>query len=1157
MNSNAQTCRPVSCFRRLAKRLALGLWIVLAWCPGLFAADDYYINNAIVSYPGTWDQPPDIHATNFVNNSIFTINYTILSDFNQLYETWDTRNYTNNDTLVCNTGFRFDTQSTLTGLRSTAGNFYNPGAISCGSANNIGDIFGGLLFFLYSTMPQCIVSATNIVNPGLVDVGVDGLIRFAGKNVDLTRASLNIEGAPAGTGYVNGSGVYAVNTNYWDPSFDLATPFAESAYFPVTPNYLYLTNAVSYYSTSSSANYNTVWGVVIQDTSPANVSYNVYFHANNGLGIGNGEITVEWVGTYLDAATGDPLANYLYMNVTPVDVTGIVTNHPVTYTGVPFFNEITESLTQIPLGVLPSAQSIYPFPVGAVTNAYNYLNAKLVATTVDTNGVANHSVTNLPGRLEISASSTLDLAASDIIGLNYMSLQSSNQFNGSSGANIQAAYSDLNLGVTNGFLSVSNVMQSAIPVWNGTIQAWTTRWLDTTSTPGVTNDYRIVVIGSQVSPTTMAQVQDLILHATNSLTISDTMNVMRTFYSDARSLTLTTNPAANGATSLDGELNLQSPAIFWQSSVPNLRFLTNNGAIRMQNLAYFGAPLLTNVTGPVAAAGVLSKTAAGTNAVKNDKVTIGSKIYTFVPTLTNTVANQVKWAADLSTSLNNLISAINAGSGAGTAFSSATTSNASVTAGPLVGNGFAVTARTAGTSGNSVTTKFTPATTSSNLTWGGHSTLYGGALSGTNVVPFIGNTAFINRGIFMDQGSIIYAGNFLSTGIFSNGVGSFTLKSLTTTLTNGSLYAAGDVAITADTILTSNLVLEADRSLTLTATNLLTDTGPNPTNLCFWAVGTNSVGYGISVPVKPAVGSLLGTTITLVAPTNRQVLNVWPGSNRGLDPAGYDNNMAVGRMVMDAKGISSRHGTLVFNGAGSNNALYVDELVLEDFSTQGNATNSYNFPWLQINTNMMIYFAQAILTNGISVARLIDQASLAGANGGGRLRWIYSYAGYYSSTNLTYTNADGTVSTNTVNAALAQDTQIDSDGDGIPNASDPTPFLLPSETKFTATVTNLPPKSVKVQWAAIPNATNYIYFKTNLLSPNWLAFTNFKNWYYGSTVAKTNSAHVNYFRSPQAYVLNPSLPDNSQQTNVWVYDAITNGPRYFRVVVWPVLNLGE
>src|ERR1035437_5074410 len=188
------------------------------------------------------------------------------------------------------------------------------------------------------------------------------------------------------------------------------------------------------------------------------------------------------------------------------------------------------------------------------------------------------------------------MSFAQITGPNYMSVQSTNQFDGSAGALIQTPYSDINIGVTNGFLTVSNLMEASIPNWGGNVQAWSTRWLalatntlDGTNFFTVTNDFRVEIVASQLTPTTLAQVQDLILHGTNSIVISDALNIMRTFTADAQNLTLTTNGAGVGATSLDGELNIGSSSIFWQSSLPNLRNLTNNGAIRTLNQANFGS----------------------------------------------------------------------------------------------------------------------------------------------------------------------------------------------------------------------------------------------------------------------------------------------------------------------------------------------------------------------------------------------------------------------------------------------------------------------------------------------------------------------------------------------------------------------------------------
>jgi hypothetical protein len=211
------------------------------------------------------------------------------------------------------------------------------------------------------------------------------------------------------------------------------------------------------------------------------------------------------------------------------------------------------------------------------------------------------------------------------------------------------------------------------------------------------------------------------------------------------------------------------------------------------------------------------------------------------------------------------------------------------------------------------------------------------------------------------------------------------------------------------------------------------------------------------------------------------------------------------------------------------NAIYVDYI---EFDGSASNETSYDFPELSINTNMVVYFAQAY-ARGISVAEKIDVASRFYGRNNGRLLWVPTYAGYFSSTNI----VSGGV-TNTVNAALAQSSDIDSNGNGIPNASDPSPFFLASEVNFTETLTNVPPLSIRLSWDTIPNATNYVYYETNLVSTNWI-------------LLQTNSSMpANPFISPQ--------PEGSSVTNISVLDPINQvQPRYYRVTVQPDLTYGE
>ena len=139
------------------------------------------------------------------------------------------------------------------------------------------------------------------------------------------------------------------------------------------------------------------------------------------------------------------------------------------------------------------------------------------------------------------------------------------------------------------------------------------------------------------------------------------------------------------------------------------------------------------------------------------------------------------------------------------------------------------------------------------------------------------------------------------------------------------------------------------------------------------------------------------------------------------------------------------------------------------------------------NDNVVIYYARALI-NGNDVSEKLDYRNNK------RLRWVPGYVGYFSSTNIVYTNIVGGMtnfSTNTVNAALAQSTDIDSDGDNIPNGQDSTPFFVPGEVNFKLTVTNKPPLTAYISWQSIPASTNYVFYKTNLVSTNWQVLTNF------------------------------------------------------------------
>jgi hypothetical protein len=1075
-------------------------WRFFSVLPGLMlayaalATDPMYQNPnwSVLNYIVPGNPPPTIDATNFDNEGVFTVTFGTYVFNVEYYEPWNVRNYTNNGFMLVddrfatvNPGFMFDTQTANGHLM--ANSFYNAGTISCGATKDSAFLYGA---------GQLIVSATNIANPGQVEIGPDGFMVFTGGNVDLSRSTIamngfNIFDNPVAYGLDWSSGN---NTNSpWSPATNLTPTHVQSSFFPALyKNYLHLDNSTPYYDIQGLGTSNvTLRAVFVQDSSP-NVSYNVYFYDNTPIEIGGGapgiiQDNIVWTGSYVDPVTGTTATNYLVLD----DTTRLSTNEPIA-NGIPVNFKFTSSTTPFSLG--SPASSAFPsglFGISLVTNLYSYFNAQFVTTTTTTNASPlnpSGALTNLPGRIYITASGGLDLTMASITGPNYLSVTATNQFAGSIGAGIASPYSDISLGVTNGFLTVTNLLQAALPNWNGTVEAWSSSWIFTTN--GITNDFRVLLISSRLTPTTLSQVQHLNLYSrTNSVVISDAFNIMSTLFIDATNLTLTTNGNGNGATSIRGELNLESGGIWWPSSLPNVHNLTNSGAISSKNSIAFGsaAPSYITNTTPntpaVAATGTLSEVGTSGNVATNNKVTIGTNTYTFVSTITNTVPNQVKIATAFDGSMSNLIAAINRTAGSGTNYSTNTTANTLVTAGLLSGHSFTVTALILGTNGNSIVISNSTATT--NLTWNGHATLSGGAefVAGTTNITAVSGPYdnFINHGLISDQGSQIYANYFENGGTFANNLNSFNLQSQNALLTNGSLTAAGDVSITAVSLVASNLVLQAGRSLALQVTDSLTDTGPANGNV--WSVGGVTF-VGLNLPIKPLSGDLLGTTITCTAPgPNKQVVNTWAGLDYGASTTtGYANNEAIGVLILDALGASS---TFKFNSVGDSNALYVDKLVLLDSATNFNGSQVYA---LNISPNMVIYYAQAMV-NGVSVAEKLNHLN------GNRLLWVTNYAGHFSSINIVFTNG----TTYPFNAALAQSQNIDSDGDGIPNGSDPTPFGVPplitkqpvnvttnagGNATFSVTVSNISALPLSYQWrfnsGALPNATNAVLTLTGV-----------------------------------------------------------------------------
>jgi hypothetical protein len=274
-------------------------------------------------------------------------------------------------------------------------------------------------------------------------------------------------------------------------------------------------------------------------------------------------------------------------------------------------------------------------------------------------------------------------------------------------------------------------------------------------------------------------------------------------------------------------------------------------------------------------------------------------------------------------------------------------------------------------------------------------------------------------------------------------------------------------------------------ALVLNATNSLGDDGLNSDNLFL-------VTSGVRLPTRPAVmGDFLGTHIYSAAGPFTESPLVWPADDLGISPAGYTNNLALGRLTLDG----SQGNLFRFRSPTTNTAIYVDYLELINTAT------NYNFA-LGVSPGFTIYFADA----NISPDKL-------DAQGGGRIKWVSNFLGAQSSTNVLYPNGI----TYTFNAGLVRSMNRDDDGDGFENGIDCTPIPVPgfdtigqqcaspaplglgSAKALANSAVNLHialapgGDEVVLNWDAPANSANTVEFTESLSEATWQTLTNFIN----------------------------------------------------------------
>jgi hypothetical protein len=229
---------------------------------------------------------------------------------------------------------------------------------------------------------------------------------------------------------------------------------------------------------------------------------------------------------------------------------------------------------------------------------------------------------------------------------------------------------------------------------------------------------------------------------------------------------------------------------------------------------------------------------------------------------------------------------------------------------------------------------------------------------------------------------------------------------------------------------------------------------------------------------------LFGTTFQTQAGQFQEANHTWSAEDRGPNPAGFINNAAIGRLVLNAANTSF----LTFSGSGANNGLYVDFLDLRG-AAQTNLESV-----LALDTNIVIYFADASVP-----AESLDGKFADAQKPDGRLRWVSSFAGPNSSVDVLRLNGQ----TAKMNRALRFSTTIDSDGDGVPNGFDCYPYLDPTAWNcpvstngpgpLVAILSGTGSRSVAVSWTDLPTGIYQVEYTTTLSNPMWQPLLNYTN----------------------------------------------------------------
>ena len=328
------------------------------------------------------------------------------------------------------------------------------------------------------------------------------------------------------------------------------------------------------------------------------------------------------------------------------------------------------------------------------------------------------------------------------------------------------------------------------------------------------------------------------------------------------------------------------------------------------------------------------------------------------------------------------------------------------------------------------------------------------------------NRGNIIAGDFINPGSALFRSDYFenssTVSVFN---GSIFVSSLTNRLFGGTLTADANLDLSGKDLVATNVALVSGGLTSFNITERLTDGGITNT----WVTSG-----GFRMLSKPKKGDLLATEIVTQADAFTSTLLSWAGEDRGDNPAGYANNAAVARLVLDG----DTNANFRFLSSGLSSAMYVDVLQLRNSAT--------NFNNISFDSNFKLYFNVLIDENGETNVLSAEKFT---NSFGGQAVWVSENTFNGPMVQVPLGIAGVTNMTTSAFRSLLP-AYGDYDNDGLINEVDTMPL-----SGFTITGVSLaeianPPGSAprphsRISWQALPNTTYHVEYRNSVNPEVW------------------------------------------------------------------------